>query len=395
MSKLFEKQARLMVAYAVMTALLLPTGKARAENGISLSGSGVKSGGMAGVSIAYPQDAIAAADNPAGMGLVGSRADFDVQLLKPVTDFSYGSHDNVLHTDKVYPVPSGGINWQISPRLTFGVSLFGVGVGTSYGRAALPIEGAGVAKSSLQTVIAAPTVTYRLTEHNIIGFSASLAYQRFSASGAIVPLPDGSLLPLASHGTSTSFGSGFRVGYIWQPTTAFTFGASYASRIRMGKLSGYRGDLLAASDGRLDVGEQYGAGVAYHITPAVIVAGDWMRVSYSHTIIGSPRGFAWQNQNFYRAGISWDINSAWTLRSGYTHGNHPYASAVTAQNLLSAMPISSSVSAGATYRISEKSEVSADFDYGIPVTLQGTGASAGFDDRTRAAVLGLSFGRHF
>ncbi|WP_442807461.1 OmpP1/FadL family transporter [Trinickia soli] len=380
---------------AVGALAILPAQYARAVDGIALSGTGVMSAGMGGTSIAFPQDSTAAADNPAGMGLVGSRTDFGVQLLEPLTDFDYGSASNKLHTGKVYPVPDGGANWQITPRLTLGVSLFGVGVGTSYGRPALPIAGAGVAQSSLETAIAAPTVTYRITEHNIIGVSLALAYERFSANGAIVPMGDGTLHPLPSHGVSSAFGYGARIGYIWQPTPAFTFGASYASRIRMSKLGGYENDLLAGGGGRIDIGAQYGVGIAYKVVPSVTVSADWLHLEFSNTVIGSAQGFGWQNQDFFRIGAAWDVNPRWTLRTGLSRGNHPIGPSVVAQNLLSAMPVSTAVSVGTTYRFNKTDEVSGVFEYGFPVTVAGDGSSTGFSERTKTEVFGVSYGHLF
>ncbi|AKJ66974.1 aromatic hydrocarbon degradation protein [Pandoraea thiooxydans] len=369
--------------------------EALAVDGIALTGTGVMAAGMGGTSIAFPQDSTAAADNPAGMGLIGSRTDFGIQLLEPLTDFDYGSPSNHLHTGKVYPVPNGGANWQISPRLTLGVSLFGVGVGTSYGRPALPIAGAGVAQSSLQTVIAAPTITWRLTPHNIIGASLALAYERFSANGAIVPTDSGGLQPLPSHGISNAFGYGVRLGYIWQPTSAFTFGASYASRIRMSRLSGYDDDLLAAGGGRIDIGAQYGVGIAYRIVPSLTLAADWLHLEFSNTVVGSAQGFGWQNQDIFRVGAAWNVNSRWTLRAGFSRGNHPIGPSVVAQNLLAAMPCSTSVSAGATWRLNKADDISGVVEYDFATNVKGTGASAGFDMRTRAEIIGVSYGHRF
>lgn len=394
MSMQIRSQGCLRTLAACM-ALTLHAGKAIAVDGIALSGTGVKAAGMAGTSIAIPEESSTAADNPAGMGLIGSRADFGIQLLEPLTNFEYGSSENVLHTGKVFPVPAGGMNWQIDPRVTFGVSLFGTGVGTSYGRPALPVAGAGVAQSSLQTMIAAPTVTWRITEHNIVGVSLSLAYQRFSANGAIVPGNDGALIPIPSHGTSDAFGYGFRVGYIWQPNSTLTFGASYASRIRMTKLSGYEDDLLAAGGGRIDVGAQYGVGLAYKFTPALTLAADWLHKEVSNTVIGSAQGFGWQDQDFFRVGLSWDVTQRWTLRTGFSRGNRPIGPTVVAQNLLAAMPVSTSVAVGTTYRLSDKDEISGIFEYGFPVTINGEGTSLGFNEKTRTEVFGVAYGHKF
>ena len=368
---------------------------AYAVDGISLAGTGVKAAGMGGVSIAFPQDATVAADNPAGMALIGNRIDLGMQVLEPLTDFQYGSASNTLHTGRVYAIPDGGVNWQVDPKVTFGVSIFGVGVGTHYGRAALPVAGAGEAKSSLQTVITAPTVTYEFAHGNYVGLSLAAAMERFSANGVIVPDAGGGLLALPSHGVSTAFGYGLRLGYIGELTPRLTLGASFASMIRMGKLSGYSNDLLAAGGGRIDIGEQYGAGLAYKVTPALTLAADWLHMEFSNTIIGSADAFGWKNQDFFRGGLSWRESERWTLRAGFSIGNHPIDSPVVARNLLSPMPVSSSISCGATYEMRNGNEISAAFDYGFPVTVSGSGASSGFVDRTKTEVIGVSLGHRF
>ena len=56
-------------------SLLTAAANATATDGYFAHGYGVKSQGMGGVGIALPQDAIAAASNPAGMGLIGDRMD--------------------------------------------------------------------------------------------------------------------------------------------------------------------------------------------------------------------------------------------------------------------------------------------------------------------------------
>ena len=64
-------------------ALLLGSSSAFATNGYFSHGYGMKAKGMAGVGIALPQDSIAAATNPAGMALIGDRADLGLDVFKP------------------------------------------------------------------------------------------------------------------------------------------------------------------------------------------------------------------------------------------------------------------------------------------------------------------------
>lgn len=60
---------------------LIASPLAYATDGYFSDGYGMKSIGMAGVGIALPQDAIAAANNPAGMVMVGDRIDMGISLL--------------------------------------------------------------------------------------------------------------------------------------------------------------------------------------------------------------------------------------------------------------------------------------------------------------------------
>jgi long-chain fatty acid transport protein len=366
-----------------------------AVNGAQLSSFGVIAGGMGGVSIALPQDSVSAANNPAGMGVVGSRFDFGLQGIEPQIDYEYGSANNHLHSGGVSAVPEGGSNLQINSRVTFGVSLFGVGLAANYGSPALPIPGAQTAKSSLQALAAAPTVTYKFNEQNIIGLSVVLAYERFSANGIILPNESGGLTTLPSHGVSGAFGYGGRIGYLWKPVPNFTLGAMIATTIRMGRLAGYDKDILAAGGGRIDVPPEYGIGVSYEPVPAIKLAADWLHISWSKTIMGSAQTFSWKDQNVFRIGASFDIGRRWTIRAGFSYANPTFNSSVVAQNFLTPINNGKTVSTGFTYRLTSKDEVSALFEYGFPVNMHGTGASEGFNVKTTTEVIGVTYGHRF
>ncbi|MFM0741167.1 outer membrane protein transport protein [Paraburkholderia xenovorans] len=366
-----------------------------AVDGAQLSSFGVIAGGMAGVSIALPQDSVSAANNPAGMGVVGSRFDFGLQGIEPQIDYEYGSANNHLHSGGVSVVPEGGFNLQINPRVTFGVSLFGVGLAANYGSPALSIPGAQIAKSSLQAMAAAPTVTYKFNEQNIIGLSVVLAYERFSAEGIILPDESGGLTTLPSHGVSRAFGYGGRIGYLWKPVPNFTLGAMIATTIRMGRLSGYDNDILAAGGGRIDVPPEYGIGVSYEPVPALKLAADWLHISWSKTILGSAQTFSWKDQDVFRIGASYDISRRWTIRAGFSYANPTFNSNAVAQNFLTPIENGKTVSAGFTYRVSNKDEISALFEYGIPVNMHGTGPSEGFNVKTTTEVIGITYGHKF
>ena len=133
-------------ALPVASALLRGLGTslpAQANNGVQLPAYGAKAMGMAGVSIALPQDAAASANNPVGMALLGDRFDADLTLLRAPIRTEVGS--NHYADDAVVAVPTGGFNRVIDEDMSAGLSVFGT----------------HDLKSSLQQVVLAPTVTWR------------------------------------------------------------------------------------------------------------------------------------------------------------------------------------------------------------------------------------------
>ena len=67
---------------SVLTALAF-TSTPSATTGYFGLGFGAKSMGLAGATVSNPQDAIAAATNPAGMALVGEQVNIDVRFFSP------------------------------------------------------------------------------------------------------------------------------------------------------------------------------------------------------------------------------------------------------------------------------------------------------------------------
>ncbi|NOQ69609.1 MAG: hypothetical protein GQ573_05850, partial [Gammaproteobacteria bacterium] len=65
-----------LLAIAVSSIIASPA--VNATNGYSMHGASTKEKGLAGAGVAYSQDALASANNPAGMAFVGER--FDVGL---------------------------------------------------------------------------------------------------------------------------------------------------------------------------------------------------------------------------------------------------------------------------------------------------------------------------
>ncbi|MEQ1488345.1 MAG: outer membrane protein transport protein, partial [Methylotenera sp.] len=242
--------------------ILLAATEASATDGYFAHGYGVKSQGMGGVGIALPQDALAAAANPAGMGLIGDRVDFGVTWFRPVRESELvntaggskaldGTYD--ANDSQNFFIPEFGYNRQINPNLTLGVSVYGNGgMNTDY-KNGIPLFGsAGSAGVDLAQLIIAPTATWKLTPTQTIGVSLNLAYQRFEAKGlqGFVPFStDGA--NLTNRGHDNSYGAGVHIGWIGQINDTVTLGATYQSRTYMSKFDKYKG--LFAEQGDFDI----------------------------------------------------------------------------------------------------------------------------------------------
>lgn len=363
-----------------------------AINGAELGGHGVQNTSMGGASIALPLDAIAPANNPAGAVDVPDSAVFDVQLFSGKSSAQYVLPGNELHNQQTIAAPEFGIVHHLSPTLAWDLTLATDGSGSDYKQAALPVAGADTAKSSLKIGELLPTLAWRPLSNLAIGGSLNVAYESLNVSGVVVPAPvPGGLAPVPSHGTQTATGVGARVGALWNVTPNLALGATFKSRTSMGQLSGYSSDLLAYSNGHLDLPSQYGIGAAWTQGP-VTVAADWLRINWGDvSAMHDPNGFQWQDQNVYRIGAAWDFNPSWTLRAGYSHSDALFSSAVAAQNLLVPSIGQRAYSLGATWHMTPESDLIAGYEYDPESTLTGTSTSSGTTLTSRIQLFLLGY----
>ncbi|WP_083953797.1 OmpP1/FadL family transporter [Thauera butanivorans] len=369
-SRLSSRPAGLCIAAAAALACVAP---AHATNGPMPHGYGIKAMGMGGASIALPQDALAAANNPAGMAFVGDRLDLGLSAVIVSPESSIGGTRFDGDGVKAIPVPDFGYNRVIDDRQSIGVSVYGNGVSTVYD---VPLLGGRDKDSAeLTQVIASPTYAFKLAPGHAIGISADLAWQRFEVEG----VPDA--LGVESPGSDSSTGLGFKLGWSGQVTERITLGAMYSSRIRMGKLKRYRN--LLANHGEFDIPERYGIGVAWRPTADIVIAADVMRVkwgdleSLANALISAEPGFGWRSQTLARVGVSWQAAPSLALRTGFSHGQQIVSSANATLNYLAPVTPRKHFTLGATYALSTDSELSFMYARAFGSEVKGSGPSSG------------------
>lgn len=311
---------RSLVAAAVAAAIAAPT--AHATNGYFVHGYGTKSSGMGGAGIAYAQDSMASATNPAGIAFTGNRADASLMLFNPRRDARLNASGlGGADTGKVdsgatlFAIPSAGFVFNMG-NITAGLSIAANGgmntrynsnLYTSAFAPAIPGFAAGLAGMfpaqagdimtnagalaanpninpalgvNLAQVIIAPTVATKLNQDHSIGASLLLGYQRFRSYGL------GLFQPLSSDpmnttntGDDDAWGGGVRLGWTGNITSNVTLGAQYSSKIYMQEFKRYAG--LFAEQGDFDIPANFGVGLSVKMTPQTIVALDVQRIQYS------------------------------------------------------------------------------------------------------------------
>jgi len=378
-------------AALVGTAALFANAPALATNGTMPHGYGIKAQGMGGVSIALPQDSLAAANNPAGMAFVGDRLDLGLAVVMPKPESSFGGTHFDGDGEKAIPIPEFGYNRRLDERQSLGVSVYGNGVSTKYNTSIVGGPGSGNDGAQLTQIIASPTYALKLSPTQAIGISLDLAYQRFRVNG----VPDA--IGVEGQGTETSTGIGFKLGWSGQVADSLTLGAMYSARIRMGKLNAYR-NLLAKS-GQFDVPERYGVGFAWRPTPVLTVAGDLLRINWGdidslgNALTATEPGFGWRNQTVARIGVAWQARPDLTLRTGYSHGSQIVGRENATLDYLAPVTPQQHLSFGATWNLDPKNEISVVYTRVFGSQVDGTGASAGVSVDMSQHWFGVAWGR--
>jgi long-chain fatty acid transport protein len=422
------KLKRILGVMAV--ACLTVPGMAWATNGYFSHGYGMKAKGMGGVGIALPQDALAAATNPAGMVMVGDRLDVGVDWFRPIRDseivgsLAPGVNGDYNGSDqKNFFVPEFGYNKMLGWNMSLGVSVYGNGgMNTNYKNGiplfdgVPPIARAGV---DLSQLFIAPTFAYKINKNHAVGVSLNLAYQRFKAYGLqnfTAPGFSVSSSDVTNNGYDSSTGWGIKLGYTGNLTDAVTVGATYQSRTRMGKFSDYKG--LFAERGDFDIPENYGIGIAVKATPQLTIAADIMQINYGEIDavankvdcffagmcqLGASNGpgFGWGDMTVFKLGLSYAYSQNLTLRGGFSTTNQPISKSQTLFNMLAPGVIENHLTLGATWATSPTSEWTVSYMHGFSKKVNGSSSiSAGFGGgnanlKMYQDSLGIAYGMKF
>lgn len=364
----------------------------------------MKATGMAATAIAYPQDAIVAAYNPAGSTAVGDRFDLGfgmdrtinrgeltgnrVPFLNRVND---GSERKFMYTGDF------GINktfcWNYP--VSFGLVVYNRNLSKTTYTAPLPLI--GTTKPGLEYLHATVSPYAAIRFNRCLSFGVSLNYmiQRLKVNGVerfAAPLNNfSSISPnhVTNQGYDYSTGIGVTLGWYGEIHPRVALGVTYQPETSMDHFDKYKG--LLAQKGKFNIPQKVTGGIAIKVTPCMTLAFDvqhdfWKEIKSLHNplfipvpiLAPSPKfgekngaGFGWRSQTFYRIGADYKINPCWTVRAGFRHANTPIRRSQTAVNLLTCDTLQDYFTCGTTVQIGSCNEISVLYAHGFKHTVKG------------------------
>jgi len=384
----------------LMTVMLLTPSMVFATNGYFAHGWGMKAKAMGGAGIANAEDALVAANNPAGMVHIGNRFDFGLDLFVPdrgatITGNGGGGNQSADgNGDATFLIPEFGYNHMINDTMSFGVSVYGNGgLNATYENGILLFNGgAGETSSNILQLFVAPTFAMKINQDHSFGVSFNLAYQTVEING-IQNFCNGAFSSnpgsCTNQGVDSSTGYGFSVGYLGQLSPNFSVGLSYRSETDMGKFDKYSG--LFAEQGGFNIPAMYGAGLKFTPSSSVTILFDYTHISYSDiasisnplsnltvsgNLLGTNNGggFGWQDMDIYKLGIAWEMSKNLTLRAGWNHGDQPIPASETLFNIIAPATVEDHLTLGGTWTLSNGSELTVAYLHAFENSVSGSGS---------------------
>ena len=395
---------------SVLVLILVPA-LAQSTNGYFSHGTGLSNRALGGAGVAFPQDALASATNPAGMAFVGNRMDVGAVLFKPDRGYSPSASlangsggaftlgaGSETSRNRGFIIPSFGLNYMLSEQDAVGLSVYGNGgMNTSYKSGSASFDpfgmrgqgasfpgalGAGTAGVDLMQVFFNLSYARQFSDRFSVGVSPLLTMQTFRSNGldAFAPFTktfvssQGARMPshLTQNGTDRAYGWGLQVGVLARDIADVAdLGISYRTKIDMERWEDYA-DLFA-EDGSFDIPSTLWAGVAIEVAENMTLVADYQRIWYSdsdaisngvqnlfdcpalggqdlESCLGGERGagFGWDDMDIVKVGLQWQARPHIIGRIGYSHASQPIGSDQVLFNLLAPAVVEDHITLGAT-----------------------------------------------
>ncbi len=403
-----------LIALSVSGVLAAPS--AFATNGYFAHGYSTSEKGLAGAGVAFSQDSLASATNPAGLVKVGERMDVGAALFNPNRKYTASTPAGTLlqggfnpfpldpgtyeSSHDVFFIPHFGYSWKLDEKTAVGIAAYGNGgMNTDYEGVSNPFLpggpfpgtfGGGAAGVDLAQLFINASYAKQINDEHAVGASLIFAYQMFKAHGLGAFGQSGfsnDPTKLTDNGDDTSMGFGVKLGWQGEITSDVTLGVSYQSQMSMSEFDDYAG--LYAEQGDFDIPATMLIGLAWKTSESSTLVADIQQIYYSdvasiangieklfacgagggaggsatQSCLGGSEGggFGWDDMTIIKLGYQWDMNDI-TWRVGISNGDNPIAGgqagSQTMFNILAPAVVETHLTFGFTMDLDSSSEFS-------------------------------------
>ncbi|MBU2582399.1 MAG: outer membrane protein transport protein [Alphaproteobacteria bacterium] len=368
-----------LAAIAVVAAMA-GSFPAWATDGYFQPGFGARQKALGGAGVADGRDATSTSLNPAGLVHSPSEYTTAISLFSPQRYVEgsgqpgFTSTGRVESDSKLFFIPNMAWAQRVNSSLVdvIGVSMYANGgMNTDYRGVARPLlecgGGSGVfcggrAGVNLQQALLSVNFAKEVMPGFAIGIAPILGRQQFEAEGVSLLTPNSS--------TDVSWGGGVKGGIEWSVMPNVRIGVAATSPIWMQPFDKYSN--LFAEQGDFDIPANVVAGIAIDVMPNLTFMADYKHIWYSEVAaIANPSanafiapfgadngpGFGWEDVDVIKVGLEWRASQQYTLRAGYSYNTSPLRSEDVMFNILAPAAVQHHISAGATYKLSDRIDI--------------------------------------
>jgi len=334
------RYSKTLLTLTLLSCSLSPT--TSLANGLLPYCFGSKMCQMGGAGAAIPLDSTSGNVNPALMANVGRDLALDplVVLQK--------EHVNSSHTQltrgtplppytgkltnkiKAYAAGYSGLNYDINPQWSFGLSTGGGGNNARYKSSIVSPALAAPRKLETLAGLASTILAYKPTCDQAYGVSLIVGYLQMKNN--LTKFPSG-VVTRGAGKTDWGMGIGARVGGQWDASQFLSFGLAASTPTYFQRLKKYRDVLYHAPQ----LPPIVTGGFAWHARKDTEVLFDLEGVFWKaspFTAKKPPSGVNWRNVLVFKFGIQHAVNPDVLLRIGYNYGRTPVPSKAVLFNAL-------------------------------------------------------------
>jgi len=112
---------------AIFGLTALAATAAHATDGYFDYGYGIKAKGVGGAGVAFPQDSLAPASNPAGIAFLDNRFDAGLTYFQPDRSASFGQNEFDGNGIQNFFIPEVGFKHSLTTNVDYGIAVYGNG----------------------------------------------------------------------------------------------------------------------------------------------------------------------------------------------------------------------------------------------------------------------------